>query len=99
MPFQFFEIEFAVRDIPVAQQHDIATALRQMCQVGPEAFHKGKLDLLALFAAGTRRQIDRHHRQIAKVRLNVAAFGVDIRNAKPITTLSGCLRQYKPTPL
>ena len=47
-----------------------------------EALHEAEFDLLPLIRAGTRRQIKRHHTEIAKIGTQITAFGINVGNTQ-----------------
>ena len=78
------EIDLAVRDVPVAADDDVAAALRELVQLRDDAFHEAELDREPLLGARAGRQVEGHDGELAEVGLQVAAFGVDVENAKPL---------------
>src|SRR6185436_16832069 len=73
------KVDRLVRDVPVAAQHDLAPGLAQRAQVRQEGSEKPEFRCLAMGAAGARWQIDADYRQCVEVRLEVAAFDVELR--------------------
>ncbi|MCY1554361.1 hypothetical protein D9M68_909270 [compost metagenome] len=47
------DVDFLVRDVDVAAQHDLTPAGLQLQQVGQEGLHEAELGQLAFLAAGT----------------------------------------------
>ena len=81
-----FEIDFLVRDIPVAAHHDFAPARLEFFQVRVEFFHEAEFGLLTLLTTRTRRQVDRDYREFAgscvEVSAHVAPFGIELGHAE-----------------
>jgi hypothetical protein len=70
-----------VRDVPVAAEHDFAAFGAQTFEVREEASHERELDALALLTAGTRRLVDRNHREVPEIQADVASLVIDVRDA------------------
>jgi hypothetical protein len=82
-----------VGDVPVAAQHDLApAALRQAVPDAAGTVEEAELGLLALVRTGARGQVERHHRELAEIGLQVAAFGVELGIAEAFDDWSGCRR-------
>src|SRR5512132_207999 len=76
------KVDRLVSDVPVAAQHDFATACDELSQVRQERFEKTELRRLSMRAAGARRQVDADDRQPLEVRLQIATFAVEFRMAE-----------------
>src|SRR6185503_17151901 len=74
------EIDFLMRDVPVAAQHDLAAFGAQRPQMRKETLHEAELDALTRFTAGTRRLVERNDRQPGKVDAQIPAFAIDVRD-------------------
>src|SRR6267378_3777360 len=78
------EVDLLVRDIPVAAEYDFTAALREPVQLRNETLHEAELDCQAFRRAGTRGHVHRHDAEVAELRLEVTAFGIDIGNAEAL---------------
>src|SRR5690349_4671332 len=68
------DVVLGVDDVPVAADHIITAAVEPLVEDRPEEIHRLELELLAFLAGGARRHVQRHHRQIAEARLDVASL-------------------------
>ncbi len=89
------QVDFLVRDVDVAAQDVVAVAPRELFQVRQEGVEEAVLRGLAFRARGARRQVHRHHRQLAELELEVPSFIVELWHAEPRDDLVGfLLRQH-----
>src|SRR6056297_534373 len=70
------EVDFLVRDVPVAADHVVASVTGHFFETRLEVVHHFVLDGLADVARRARRQIKRDHRQIAEIGLKPAALAI-----------------------
>ena len=75
-------------DVPVTAQQDFAAVaprfMRQLFQLRPELVEKAEFGLLAFVGTGTGWQVERNHRQLAEVGLQVAPFGIELGIAEAL---------------
>src|SRR5690606_1431294 len=64
-------------DVPVAAQHVVAAAGQPLVQDRFEPVHDLELEALAQLPGGSGGDIERHHRQVAEARLDVAPLVVE----------------------
>jgi hypothetical protein len=76
------EIDRLMRDVPVAAENHFAPGLAQLCEMRQERIEKAVLRRLPMLAARARRQIQADHGHVAKVRLEIAALGIELRGAE-----------------
>ena len=72
-----FQIDFAVGNVPVATDDDVALLGQQRLQQRVKGVEKHILERLPLFRRCARRYIDRDDREVAKVRADETAFGIE----------------------
>ena len=60
----------------------LAAALRKPVQRRNETLHEAELDRQALRGTGTRGHVHRNDAEVAELRLDVTAFGIDVGNAE-----------------
>src|SRR5579871_6055 len=81
------QVDLFVGDVPVAAQHVVAPAAPQPLEVRQELAEEAELGLLALRARGTGGQVQRHDRQRAEPRLEIAALRVELGRAEAANDL------------
>src|SRR3546814_3845855 len=71
------DVQRAADDVPVAAQHVVAAAGQPLVEGRPQPVHGLELEALAQLARRPRRDVERHHAQVAEARLDVAALLVE----------------------
>src|SRR3990172_7930961 len=72
--FPVFQIDFLVRDVPVAAKNIFTPIAAQLLQHGEEVFHEAKLGFLAVRARRTRRQVKGNDTELPEVSPQIAPF-------------------------
>src|SRR5688572_12631400 len=72
------EIDFLVRDIPVAAQDHLVAAFLELLQVREECLEKAELGSLAVRAGRPGRHVQGNDPELVEARLDIAPFGVEL---------------------
>src|SRR5687768_9956714 len=86
-----FQVDFAVRDVPVAAQDDLVTAILQFLQMNQKGLEEAKFGGLSMRPGRARRHVERDHPQLSEARLDIAALGVELPAPEAAADLVGRL--------
>ena len=85
------EVDFLVRDVPVATDDVVAAGCGKAGEVSRELLDETKLRGEAYFAAGAGGYVQRHDAQVAQARFDVAALRIKLGGAEAVDHLVGLL--------
>src|SRR6185295_672979 len=71
------QVDFLVRDVPVAAQDELVASFLQLFQMQKKTPEEAELRRLAVRTGRARRHVERDHPQFSEARLDIAALGVE----------------------
>src|SRR6185503_18132325 len=92
------QVDFPVRDVPVAAQDQLMASLLQLFQMEEKALEEAELRRLAMRAGRARRHVERDHPQLAEARLDIAALGVELATPEAAPDFVGRLAAVERDP-